>query len=295
MALKLDYLVRETGSNFRRNMLMSSAAILTVAVSLSLVGGALLLRQGVTNATVQWKGGAELSIFMKPDAPQGQIDAVAAQLKNMPQVRNTRFVDKEEAYREAQTLFASEPDTLASLSVQEMPPSFRVVPTKTELIKSVGDQFRDTPGVRKVTYAKDAIQTMLTVTRVLQVSLIVIAAVLLASATLLILNTIRIAIFARRREIGVMKLVGATNWFIRVPFMLEGMLQGLIGGAIAFVAVLGIRAALSAIAHDQGLNMVSRLVVTPEQAIGTGLFVLGVGVVVGVAGSFAAVHRFLNK
>lgn len=294
MALKLDYVVRETGGNLRRNVLMSSAAILTVAVSLALVGGALLLRQGVSNATVQWRGGAELSIFMKPDAPQSQLDAVGSALQSTPEVKRFNFVDKAAAYKEAQTLFANEPETLSSLSTDEMPPSFRVVPNRAESIKSVGERFRNSPGVRNVTYAKDAIQTMLTVTRVLQVGLLVVAVVLLASAALLILNTIRIAIFARRREISVMKLVGATNWFIRVPFMLEGLLQGLLGAAVAFSAVMGARVAMSGIAHDHDYKLLNQLVVTPSQAVGTGIFVVIVGVVVGVVGSILAVHRFLE-
>ncbi len=294
MALKLTYVIKETGSNLRRNLLMSSAAILTVAVSLALVGGALLLRQGVANATVQWRGGTELSVFMKPDAPQSQIDAVAAELSAAPEVKRFTFIDKPAAYAEAQTLFANEPDTLASLTVDDMPPSFRIVPTQAEFIDSLGQRFKDDPGVRGVTYAKKAIATMLTVTRVLQAGLLIVAAVLLGSASLLILNTIRIAIFARRREVSVMKLVGATNWFIRIPFMLEGMLQGLLGAAIAFMAVMGARLVMSGVAEDHNYKLLGQLVVTPEQAVGTGIMVLIVGVVVGVVGSLVAVHRFLD-
>jgi len=294
MALKLTYVLKETGGNLRRNLLMSSAAILTVAVSLALVGGALLLRQGVSNATVQWRGGTELSIFMKPDAPQSQIDAVATELGASPEVERFNFVDKPAAYAEAQTLFANEPDTLASLSVNDMPPSFRIVPTRAEFIESLGARYTDDPGVRAVTYAKEAIQTMLTVTRVLQAGLIVVAAVLLGSAALLILNTIRIAIFARRREVSVMKLVGATNWFIRIPFMLEGLLQGLLGAGIAFLAVLGIRIAMGRVANSNNYQLLQQLVVTPDQAIGTGILVLLIGTIVGVVGSLVAVHRFLD-
>jgi cell division transport system permease protein len=294
MALKIDYVVGETISNFRRNLLMSTAAILTVAVSLSLVGGALLVRQGVTKATVQWRGGAELSVFMKPDATQQQIDAVRVELGNLPEVKGTNYVDKPAAYKEAQTLFASQPDTLSSLSVEAMPTSFRVVPVKTEFIESIGDSVETRPGVSTVAYAKDAIQTMVTVTRVLQIGLLVVAVVLLASASLLILNAIRIAIFARRREVSVMKLVGATNWFIRIPFMLEGLLQGLLGASFAFGLVLLGREVMARIAADNGYRLLSQMVVTLPEAIGTGIFVLAVGVVVGVAGSAAAVHRFLD-
>lgn len=294
MALKLNHAFGETASNLRRNFLMSTAAIFTVAVSLSLVGGALLLRQGVTNATVQWRGGVELSVFMNSDASQQQIDAVNEQLKGMPEVKSFTYVDKPAAYKEAQTLFASDPVTLSSLTVDGMPPSYRVVPTNTQFIDSIGQRFNDKPGVKRVVYAKDAIQTMVTVTHVLQAGLLIVAIVLLGSATLLILNAIRVAIFARRREVSVMKLVGATNWFIRGPFMLEGLLQGLMGAAIAFGAVMGARVVMYGIAQNPHYTLLRKLVVTPQEAIGTGIFVVVVGVVVGVAGSMAAVHRFLD-
>jgi cell division transport system permease protein len=294
MALKIDYVIGETISNFRRNFWMATAAILTVAVSLSLVGGALLVRQGVTKATVQWRGGAELSIFLKPDATQQQIDAVGAELKNLPEVKSFNYIDKPAAYKEAQTLFASQPDTLSSLSVDAMPTSYRVVPTKTEFIESIGNRLKPRPGVSTVAYAKDAIQTMVTVTRVLQIGLLIVAVVLLASAMLLILNAIRIAIFARRREVSVMKLVGATNWFIRIPFMLEGLLQGLIGALFAFGLVLIGRQAMAQVAESHGYRLLSQMVVTVPEAVGTGIFVVLVGIIVGVGGSAAAVHRFLD-
>jgi len=219
---------------------------------------------------------------------------VANELRNAPEVKTFTFVDKPAAYREAQTLFATQPDILDSLTVDKMPPSFRVVPTDAELIRTVGDRFEARPGVRNVTFAKEQIKSLLDFTRVLQAGLIIMALVLMVSAALLILNTIRIAIFARRREVAVMKLVGATNWFIRLPFMLEGLLQGLIGAGVAFGAVIGLRAMLGALAREEDFLFVRQLVVTSDQAVGTGLVVMAVGVLVGTLGSMIAVRRFLN-
>lgn len=299
MALKLDYVARETAGNLKRNIVMSSAAILTVAVSLSLVGGALLLRQGVNNATIQWRDGVDLSVWMDKDAAPQQIDAVRAELESSPDVERVNYVDKPAAFSEAQTLFAGQPDVLESLTVETMPPSFRVVPAEPELIRTVGDRFDEKPGVRDVTYAEEQISQLLDATRVQQISLLVVAVALLVSASLLILNTIRIAIFARRREVSVMKLVGATNWFIRIPFMFEGMLQGLIGGGIAFGALMVIRLALGGESTGSGgfdLFIAPSVIssVTTAQAVGSGILLVGVGVFVGVFGSFMAVRRFLD-
>ena len=213
---------------------MASAALLTVAVSLTLVGGALLVKRGVDRATVQWKDNVELSIFMKPDASAPESDAIDRQLKAMPEVKRYHYVSKPEAFEEFRKIFANEPDVRDSLTVEQIPPSYRVVPKQAEQTKVIGERFDDTAGVFRVSYAKEEVDALVSVTNFLQIMLWAVAAVLLAAASLLILNTIRMAIFARRREVAVMKLVGATNWFIRIPFMLEGLIQGLAGAALAY-------------------------------------------------------------
>ncbi len=136
----------------------------------------------------------------------------------------------------------------------------------------------------------------MSVTNFLQIMLWGIAIVLLAAASLLILNTIRMAIFARRREVAVMKLVGATNWFIRVPFMLEGLLQGLAGAAMAFGVVwIGrdlIQDRIAGARND--IQLFKQFLVTGADVTGTGILLLVVGVVVGTVGSALAVSRFLD-
>ena len=294
MALSVDYVVRETFTNLRRNMLMTFAAVLTVAVSLSLVGGALLLKQGVANATVQWRGGVELSIFMQPDAPPTQSEAVERELAKMPETKRYTYVDQDAAYQEFSQMFANSPDMVESVSAKDLPPSYRVVPKRAEFVEVIGERFKKREGVRDVVYAKDTVETLLKVTRVLQWLVVGVAVVLLLSASLLILNTIRMAIFARRREVAVMKLVGATNWFIRVPFMLEGLVQGLAGAGVAFGVVVVIRGVVQHAVNSYKLQLVDQLVVSSSEVLGTGIALLVVGALVGTAGSFIAVRRFLD-
>ena len=292
MAVPGDYVVRETVGNLRHNVLMTTAAMLTVAVSLALVGGVLLLKQGVSNATRQWRGGVELSIFMKPEASASQTEAVEAELRNLPEVRDVRFVDQAAAFAEFGRMFASTPEMVDSVTPADLPASYRVVPREPEFAESVGQRFEARPGVREVVYAKEVVDTLLDVTRTLQLGVVAVAGVLLLSAALLILNTIRMAIFSRRREVAVMKLVGATNWFIRVPFMLEGLVQGLVGAAVAFAVVyLGRNLAAERFA---GNDVIGQLVVSSGEVVGTGLFMLVVGAIVGTVGSGIAVSRFLD-
>ncbi len=296
MAVNVEYVARETMTNLRRNLSMASAALLTVAVSLTLVGGALLVKRGVDRATVQWKGNVELSIFMKPDASQVESEAVNRQLDAMPEVKTARYVSKPEAFEEFKKIFANEPDVRDSLTVDQIPPSYRVVPKEAEQTKLIGERFQDTAGVFRVSYAKEEVDALVSVTNFLQIMLWGIAIVLLMAASLLILNTIRMAIFARRREVAVMKLVGATNWFIRVPFMLEGLLQGLAGAAIAYGVVwIGrdlIQNQVNSARND--IQLFKQFLVTSSDVAGTGILLLVVGVVVGTVGSALAVSRFLD-
>jgi len=286
------YFIRETIANLRRNVFMTSAAIVVVAVSLALVGGALLLKQGVDKATIQWKGGVEGSIFMKADAAPEEIDAVDRELRAMPEVKKVRFVTKQGAYDEFRKMFSNSPDMLETLNVDQMPPSFRVVPRQAQQIDVIGGRFKDRPGVRDVVYAKDTVKALLSVTRYAQLLIWAVAIVLLGAAALLILNTIRMAIYARRREVAVMKLVGATNWFIRVPFMFEGLVQGLIGAAAAFGVVFLVRNfAQHAVRH---VELFHEFAVSTSEVIGTGIFLVIVGMIVGALGSAIAVSRFLD-
>jgi cell division transport system permease protein len=292
MALSLDYVVRETASNLRRNLLMTSAAVLTVAVSLSLVGGALLLKQGVSKASLQWRGGVELSVFMLPEASPSQSEAIERELSQMPEVKKVTYVDQQAAFREFKRMFANSPDLVDSVEPKDLPPSYRVVPKKADFVDVVGRRFENQPGVKEVVFARDVVETLLKVTRALQIGIVAVAGVLLLSAVLLILNTIQMAIFARRREVAVMKLVGATNWFIRVPFMLEGMVQGIIGATAAFGVVALVRNLLAGAVGDNTLG--NQLLPPSGDVIGTGIFVLFAGAVIGTVGSAFAVRRFLD-
>ena len=294
MALSIDYVVRETASNLRRNLLMTTAAVLTVAVSLSLFGGALLLKRGIDRATIRWRGGVDLSIFLAPDAPQAQAEAIERKLAGMPEVRSFKYYDHDKAYEEFKEMFKNSPEEIQSVTAQDLPTSYRIVPKRAEDAKSIADRFKNDPGVIEVALAQKIVDTIINVTDVARWAMVVLSLVLLLSASLLILNTIRMAIFARRREVAVMKLVGATNWFIRVPFMLEGMVQGLAGAAVAFGVVIGIRGGIEWLVHHYDLGLLDQVVVSSRDAIATGSMILLIGAAVGGVGSFVAVRRFLD-
>jgi cell division transport system permease protein len=294
MAVSMEYVVRETTGNLWRNRLMSLAAMLTIAVSLALVGSALLIKQGVASSTVLWRGGVQLLVFMQPNVTHAQDKAVSAQLHQESAVQSFTYVNKPQAYKEFRRFFANQPDLLNSVTENQIPPYFSVVMKNPAEAPAVGTIFNGQPGVKTVKYNSGAIRTLQRVSSIAQAIIIGLAVILLLSATVLILNVIRVAIFARRREVMVMKLVGATNWFIRIPFMLEGFAQGLLGAIIAALGVVGIRSLFNYLISHFHVQLLSGFALTTHDVIMTELVVFLIGVIVGTGGSALAVRRYLE-
>jgi cell division transport system permease protein len=299
MFSRVSYIGRETWANLRRNLTLTIAALLTIVISLTLLGGVLLVQQAVANTSQRWKGGVDVIVFMNPEATPEQIDAVGRDLRDNPQVLpdKLRFFDKQMAYEEFKRLFPDSPELVATLTPEQMPTSYRVVPKADDpsVIDGIGAQFLKKAGVRNVVYAKDAVGWIYTVSNFLRFGFLGAAIVLLLAAIILVWTAIRTAMFARRREIEVMKLVGATNWFIRIPFMVEGLLQGL-AGALAACGLLwvGNRAWNSAVIGNISVVDLQAMRVTDTQFWSISVpLVLG-GMIVGAIGSGIAVSRFLE-
>jgi cell division transport system permease protein len=237
---------------------------------------------------------------MDPAATEEQIVAVGNALAANPEVDPNRLrrVGKDEAWVEVQQLFANSPEAIASFGGPAgVPESWRVVPKVVDagVIKSIGEQFRKYPGVIQVSYRSEAVERFQRFTRFLLLIFVGAAIALLASAALLIFNTIRLAMFARRREIEVMKLVGATNWFIRIPFMLEGLVQGLAGGLIAWGASWGLNRALAnSLGKSSTQDFLQSLAVSSAEVRSNGVLLLVIGAGLGAIGSGIAVTRFLD-
>jgi len=294
MAVSLGYVSKEAVTNLWRNRLMTVAAVLTVAVSLALVGSALLLKQGASRATVQWQNKVDVIVWVNPSAKSTQINAIGAELRQSPYVKTCTFRSQAYDYDEAKILEPA--DLLQATTLSDYPSSWRCNLDNPSQAPAVYQAFIGKPGIYHVTYPGQQIKTMQKVIHILQLVFLAVAVVLLLSASVLILNTIRMAIFSRRREVSVMKLVGATNWFIRLPFMAEGMAQGLVGAAVAVLIVLslywGIGLNHGKTAADQGI--IASMSVPGWEVLGTCAVVVVVGIGVGVLGSAFAVRRFLD-
>jgi cell division transport system permease protein len=300
MIQRLSYAIRETLASFRRNVTLSVAAVITSAVSLLLVGTTFLIQRAFDNLLVQWRGDVGMIVFVRPDVAPDALTLIEQNLKSQPNVIDVdkvEYLDKTASYEEAKRVFAGDPTTLSLLSVETIPSQFKVVPKTTdpELVRSLADQYRTLPGVAGVSLAEDEFDVISTLSGFVRTVTIGMSLVLLAVAVILIWNTIRTAIFARRREIEVMKLVGATDWFIRVPFILEGLIQGLVGAVVSCGGLWALNSAwASGVAGFKPGTGVSSLVVPGSYVNGVMIVLLIIGAVAGGVGSGVASSKFLD-
>ncbi|NOY57207.1 MAG: ABC transporter permease [Actinobacteria bacterium] len=288
---RLVFLVREAFSSLRRNLLVMTAAIVAVFISLTLLFGALVLSELVKVNTDRWQQGDHVIVFLKDDVPaQAQID-LQAEIQGWDEVKDTWFCDKQCAYKEFKEMFAEQPALLENVDPSILPPSIRIKLVDIKTYKDVTYRLIDNPAVRRVVTAPDRFDQLSSVTSALNWLGIGLAVLLGIASIVLIANTIRMAVYARRDEVAIMRLVGASSWFIRIPFLLEGMIQGLIGAALAVGAIW---TAQSFIAGRIPSTFLIRLSVGNDFLIKWSIVILAFGAIAGVLGSAAGVRRFLK-
>jgi cell division transport system permease protein len=226
------------------------------------------------------------------EATQSQMDAVARQATSSPFVKNAVFVSKARAL---QIMKQKHPEEVSQLPTNPFPNALTVIPKRGDDIEKVAALFNASPtvGIDKVDYGKQTTHRVLKLAHVIEIFFVVAVILLLLASTLLIANTIRLSIFSRRREIEVMKLVGATNWFVRGPFMLEGLICGAAGalGAVVLL-ILGKEIALPSLLHSGPLNAGSDVNALSFSL--NALILIATGLLLGAAGSGLTIRRFLR-
>lgn len=299
MLSRFRYILRETFDSFRRNATLALAAIITAGISLLGVGLTLLSQHAFDNLLARWEGGVEMIVFMNPTATDDQLQLVEDALGAQSQfIAESTYCDEACSLTEADRIFAGEPGVRDLLTEENILTQYKAVPTEdtdVELLRQVSDAFSELPGVYDVSFAEDQISLITQLQSFFGFRLLLLSVFLLLAAILLIWNTIRTAIFARRREIEVMKLVGATDWFIRVPFMLEGLFHGVIGGALASVGLWAWNSQwTSGVQNFPENSGFSALVVVDGYDKTVMLIMLLIGAVAGAIGSGIAASRFLD-
>ncbi len=297
MIAKTRFLLAETGQNIWRNLALTLASVLVAAVSLALFGASQLVASAVENATQRWEGGIEFVVFMKADAEQSQLDAIEVLLEGSPEVDEWNFVTKEETFQEFTEFFADDAQLLDTISVETMPPSFRIRPADPDAgaVEALGSTFEAKPGVRTVVFATEVIREIQNNAEKISLVTLGTGALLIVASAIVILTTLSIAISSRRNEIEIMKLVGASNWFIRIPFMIEGMIQGIVGALLALpLLALARTYVIEDFSKSDNLRLLEGFQVSDGEFLFISLIVIAIGTAVATIGSIVAVSRYLD-
>ena len=293
--MRIRYLLREAMINLKRNALVVLGAILAAFLSLLLVFSAVVLAEVVRSNTDRWEDGVRLIAFLQDELSIDATTALQNEVQSWDGVDGVAYFSKADAYEEALELFKDEPALLDIVKEDPtfLPASLRIKPVSTDDYSDIGDRLVATPGVRNVQRGDETIERIRDLKTILTRLTVGAAIALGLAAVALIANTIRMAIYSRREEIGIMKLVGAGNWFVRIPFLLEGMIEGLIGGLLAFGVMFGVYQLLLDW-QDQLPNWIDPEV--PVEFIARwGLLTLLGGIAVGFIGSGIALRRFLRE
>ncbi|MGI8622666.1 MAG: cell division protein FtsX [Solirubrobacteraceae bacterium] len=292
------FFLKEALRSLRRNAAPSFAAMATVLVTVLVLGVFIPMVQAATGAANQVRGRVLADVYLKTDAKPADIARVRTRLQKTPHVAKVVFVSKQQAYAEQRK---RNPEAYKLLGSNPLPDTFRLTPDTPDHIIDVrnalsplapaGGRVPIDKAIDEVRNREDDTKKILTATRVVKIAMGGLAALLVLASMLLIGNTIRLSLYARRREVEVMKLVGATDWFIRWPFVLEGVLVGALGGLLA-VVLLGVVKVALVDPFANGFAFISA-----PNTINFGVLVLvllGASVGVSALGSGLSLRRFLR-
>src|SRR5687768_9611725 len=232
--MRVRYILSEVFTGLWRNVTMTIAMIITMALSLGMLGGGILLFWQVDRMEKFFFARVEVSIFLKADVTDDQRSSLDNELRSDPLVQEVTYESREEAYNNFKQLYRDSPDLVESVKPDTLPESFRVKLKDPEEVREISERYKDKEGVDDIVDQKELLGRVFDILGSLQTSALLVAIFMGVAALLLVANTIQVAAYSKRREVAVMKLVGASNWFIQAPFVLEAVFAGLIGAIIAF-------------------------------------------------------------
>lgn len=282
--MNLFFLIKEGIVNLSRARLATVISIISIALALTLIGISLVVGQNLKNVFTQFYRQIEIEAFLDPSVTKNETKNIQDKIKKYPEVSDTRFVSPEAALKEFQQSFGE--DLSGVLEKNPLPPSLRIVLkpnfSDPERIDSLSVNLKKIPGVQEVIYHQEIIRFLHKYFKLTVVLGSLLALLLFVIVTILIFNTIRLSIHSRKNIIEIMHLVGATNFFIKSPFIIEGMIQGVIGGSIA---------ALILKVFVKGVQEI----IFAQIAVPNNLWVLIIvtGLLFGLTGSFISVNRHL--
>ncbi len=303
MAINVGYFIKESFVSFRRNWVMSLGAVITIYLSLLLVGASVGTSMLVNQVVRSVEEKVTIRIFIADGAAAEDVQALQDALSADERVKSIRYVSKEEALAEFKESMAESPEIVEQLEVNPLPASLDLELNNPSDVQAVVDDIKanetflkicDRPDdpEKSLKYGQQVVNQLFTFTRILRVVMAVFIVMLGVISLIFINNAIRLAIYARRKEIGIMRLVGASNWFIRTPFLMEGVIQSLIGAVLAIGSL--------AIVQFYALPKISEampflpLSLSGGSSVQIALILVVGGIVIGLIGSGLALRRYLK-
>lgn len=289
----IEYYIREVFISLRRNNWMSVASIGTVAVSLFIFGMFLMMVMNMNKLAENMESQVQINVYLLDKVDREQARDIEKDLKEIEGVESVGFVTKDEAMERFKDRLGDQKTLLDALDeTNPLPDSFEVTVTNPDLVKTAAEKMEKLDGVECAKYGQDVMEHLFEITRLLRIFGFTLMLVLAFATLFIISNTIRLTVFARRKEIAIMKYVGATDWFIRWPFVMEGMVLGLFG---SIIAAMVLRTAYTAMAETV-YDTLAFFPLIPEQPFLTYITIVVVisGMVVGAIGSAVSIKKFLK-
>ncbi|WP_415952111.1 permease-like cell division protein FtsX [Streptomyces sp. KLOTTS4A1] len=304
--MRAQFVLSEIGVGLRRNLTMTIAVIVSVALSLALFGGALLGREQVSVMKGYWYDKVNVAIYLcnkgdaesDPNCTEGAVTkaqktAIEADLKKLEPVEKVIYEDADEAYKHYQEQYGDSP-LAQSLTPDQMQESYRVKLDDPEKFKVISSAFADRPGVQSVQDQRDTVDKLFELLNGMNLAALALMGLMLIVALMLIVNTVRVSAFSRRRETGIMRLVGASSFYIQLPFIMEAAFAGALGAVLAAVLLLGGHLFMV----DHGLDLADKMplvnFIDRSEVFAVLPYVIGIGLLMPALAAFFALRKYLK-
>ena len=288
-----EYFIKEAISSLKHNALMSVASVSTVALSLLILGVFLVLVLNLNHMASALESQIQVTAYLQDGMNDRDMREIGTRISKMPGVSQVLFVDKETAMTRFKERLGEQQGLLTALGdTNPLPNAFEIKLERPEQVKPAAQAISQIKGVENTKYGQEVIEQLFQLTKMLRVFGLILIIFLAMAALFIISNTIRITVFARRKEIGIMKYVGATDWFIRWPFLIEGMVLGFFGALLAVLTLIQSYSLLTERVYES-LAFLPLIPKYPFLTIISAALLL-VGTAIGALGSTISLRRFMN-
>lgn len=290
------FFIRESFRSIKRNRTMSAAAITSVIAALLVIGIFFVIVLNIDFAATKLESQIEMMVYLDDGLSENIISTMGTEIKSINGVKSAEFISKAVALKNLEKKWGENSYLLEGLDGDNpLPDAFLITLSDPSQASSVAMSVSAISNIEKVVYGKEELAKLLNATYVLRMSSVVIILILLFISIFIIANTIKLTLYARRREIGIMKYVGATDWFVRMPFIIEGIIIGIIGAAVSTILLGATYYYCSGLVRNQMIGFMS-ISLMPFNQIITSMLVLliAVGITIGAVGSLISVRKFIK-